>query len=85
MFFYRGDELYALRLGAYKAHFKTQDPYNNYYSLHDPPLLFNLEEDPAELFDIAEKYPEVLTEIDALRKEHAAKMIRGVDQLRKRG
>lgn len=85
VFFYRGDELYALRLGAYKAHFKTQDPYNNYYSLHDPPLLFNLEEDPAELFDIAEKYPEVLTEIDALRKEHAAKMIRGVDQLRKRG
>ena len=37
MFYYRGDELYAIRVGDYKAHFITQDAYGPDKEEHDPP------------------------------------------------
>ncbi|WP_338039432.1 hypothetical protein [Maribacter litopenaei] len=58
MFYYRGRDLFAVRVGAYKAHFITQDAYSGEGPVqHDPPLLYNVEEDPSERFDIAEKHP----------------------------
>jgi hypothetical protein len=37
---------------------------------HDPPLLFNLSEDPAEKYNVAEEHPEVITEIRQIMEEH---------------
>jgi len=85
VFYYRGDELYALRLGDFKAHFKTQDPYSNFYQTHRPPLLFNLNVDPSEQFDVANEHPEVLKAILEVRQEHGKNMVKGPDQLQKRG
>jgi arylsulfatase A-like enzyme len=49
MMYYRAREIFAARVGPFKAHFMTQSGYGGDPPLeHDPPLLYNLEEDPAE-------------------------------------
>jgi arylsulfatase A-like enzyme len=83
MYFYRGSELYALRYGQFKAHFITQFAYrkDNQRMVHDPPLLYNLEHDPSEKYNIAEGHPEILEQIIMLKKEHEEQMVMGEDQL----
>jgi len=87
MFYYRGAKLYAARKGPYKAHFITKPAYGkgaNKETHHEPPLLYNLEHDPSEKYDISKDHPEVITEI---RKEvalHLAGLTPGDDQLAKR-
>jgi arylsulfatase A-like enzyme len=85
MFYYRGAKLYAARKGAYKAHFITKPAYTKgEEKYHDPPLLYNLEHDPSEKYDISKDHPEVINEI---RKEvalHLAGLRLGEDQLAKR-
>ena len=54
-----------MRLGSYKAHFITKSAYvsNPNKTYHDPPLLYNVDEDPSERFDIAAQNPAVVAEI----------------------
>jgi arylsulfatase A len=63
MFFYHGAELFAYRKGPYKIHLSTVDSGKPGAVRHDPPLLFNLNEDPSERFDIADKQPEVVADL----------------------
>lgn len=73
MFYYRGAELYAVRKGPFKAHFITQTAYlGEAAEKHDPPILNNLEVDPAERFDVARQHPEVIEDIQSLVAEHRA-------------
>jgi arylsulfatase A-like enzyme len=81
VFFYRGEQIYAVRKGVWKAHYITQTGYRGGYEEHDPPLLFHMEHDPSEQYDKAEDHPEVLEEIDDLVDEHRANMERREDQL----
>jgi arylsulfatase A len=75
MFYYRAYELMAVRLGPWKAHFQTQTGYGQPMAeRHEPPLLFNLEVDPGERFNVAERNPEVLREIAAVTEKHRAGM-----------
>ncbi len=83
VFYYRGTELYAVRYGDYKLHYITQGAYGMFgeKQRHDPPLLYHLEEDPSEQFNIAQEHPEVLANIETLVKTHRSKMVMGKDQL----
>jgi uncharacterized sulfatase len=65
LFFYWDDELRAVRKGRYKAHFVTSGAYGEGEPRrqHDPPLLFNVVEDPGERTNIAEQHPEVLEDL----------------------
>jgi arylsulfatase A-like enzyme len=85
MFYYREGKLFAARKGPYKAHFITRLGYGkDKEKYHDPPLLYNLEHDPSEKYDISKDNPEVIVEI---RKEvalHLANLKLGEDQLAKR-
>jgi len=83
LLYYRGTELYAARLGDYKAHFITQGEYGEFGERqeHNPPLLYNLSHDPAEKFDISENYGSIINQINALVKEHNSNLIKGKDQL----
>ncbi|MBB4080739.1 arylsulfatase A-like enzyme [Lewinella aquimaris] len=82
VFYYRGDELYAIRVGDYKAHFITQGAYGGEERAeHDPPLLYNLSMDPSERHNIAEAHPEVITEIQSAVAEHQRELVKGKDQL----
>ena len=85
MFFYRGEQLYAVRKGPWKAHYITRPAYGNSKpQKHDPPILYHLGHDPAEKYNLAPKNPEVLTAIANLVKEHNAKLVRGKNQLNDR-
>jgi arylsulfatase A len=83
MFFYNGDELFATRLNNFKLHLKTTDWYKE-PKIHDPPLLFDLNIDPSEKFDIAKDNPDKVEEILNLIESHNSKLVRGKDQLEDR-
>jgi arylsulfatase A-like enzyme len=81
--FYRGTELYAARLGDFKAHYITQGAYGEFGERqeHNPPLLYNLSHDASEKFDIAKQYPDVVEQINTLVDSHKSNLVKGKDQL----
>lgn len=85
--YYHGAQVYAIRMGDYKAHFFTQNEYGfntahpittppfelkNERTPHDPPLLFNVNVDPGERYNIAEAHPEIIAEIRKILQAHRA-------------
>ncbi|MDP1799281.1 MAG: sulfatase, partial [Planctomycetaceae bacterium] len=53
-FYYRGDQLFACRLGEWKAHFQTQTGNGHPKAeVHNPPLLFHLGRAPSEKRNVA--------------------------------
>jgi arylsulfatase A-like enzyme len=86
LLYYRGTQIYAARWGDFKAHFITQGAYGMFGEkvMHDPPLLYRLNEDPAERFDVAENYPEVLAEIRKIVDAHRQDLVPVKDQLAER-
>ena len=81
-FYYRGDEVFACRLGEWKAHFKTQAGYGQAKpDPHEPPLLFHLGRDPSEKRDVAAAHPDVIVRMQAAMKSHHAAIIPGQPQL----
>lgn len=85
MFYYRGDKLYAVRVGAFKAHFITQDAYGSNVEVHEPPLLYDLNTDPSEKYNIADDHPRVIEQIRKVVAGHRAKLVKGPDMLKDRG
>ena len=72
VFYYRGPTLYALRHGPYKAHFFTKSEYVKDAELaHDPPLLYDLDQDPGERWDVAARHPDVIEELRKIAAAHA--------------
>jgi arylsulfatase A len=71
-FYYRGSRLMAVRKGPWKAHLVTQPGYGGKPETHDPPLLFHLEHDPSEQFDVAKNHPDVVADLMAEIERHRA-------------
>jgi uncharacterized sulfatase len=65
LFYYSGSELRAVRKGRYKAHFITSGAYGwgEPRREHATPLLFDLQADPGERFDLAAAHPEVVADL----------------------
>jgi len=82
MFYYRGDELYAVRYGSYKAHYVTQSAYAEDREAHETPLLYNVDVDPSEKYEISAKHPEVITAINKIVEEHNKNLVKGPDMLK---
>jgi arylsulfatase A len=88
LIYYRGAQIYAVRKGPWKMHVQSQAAYGQPKpEKHDPPLLFHLEHDTSERFDLAKEHPEViadlLKEIEAHRatvKEVPSQLIEVVAQ-----
>jgi hypothetical protein len=68
--YYRGEKLYAARLGAWKIHLITQAPYGEKATTHEKPLLYNLEVDPSENHEISAAHPEIVARILAAVEKH---------------
>lgn len=81
-FYYRGSDLYAVRLGPWKAHYITGPGYGpEKPAPHQPPLLFHLGEDPGERFNIATNHPAVLEKLDKAVQAHRAELHPAPSQL----
>ena len=65
LFYYWDSELRAIRKGRYKAHFITSGAYGEGEprTVHSPPLLFDLAEDPGERFNIAGAHPDIVADL----------------------
>ncbi|KAJ8044454.1 Arylsulfatase A [Holothuria leucospilota] len=85
-FYYRGEPnssvgVYAVRYQQYKAHFFTEGAGNSIchdpdcnpknFKVHNPPLLYNLHEDPSERFDLSKssEYQNISQLLIALKAE----------------
>jgi len=68
MYYYHNEELRAIRKGPWKAHFVTQGSYSRIPAeTHDVPLLYNLEVDPSEKYNVAASHPDI---IEDMKKEY---------------
>ncbi len=73
MYFYRGTQLRAIRKGQWKMHLYTRTEYQGKkIEKHDPPLLFNIEHDPSEKYDVAAKHPDVIEDLKKEIEKHKA-------------
>jgi arylsulfatase A len=83
--YYRDTAIFAARKGPFKAHFTTRSAYGKDQPVaHDPPLLFHLNHDPGEQFDVAKDHPEVLADIVKEVEKHKAALVPGKPQLEER-
>jgi len=85
MIYYWGEEIWAARLGSFKAHYTTKTEYvGQKAEKHDPPLLFNLNEDPSEKYDIAKDHSVVLERIAEMVEKHRSGVVKAPTQLMSR-
>ncbi|QGY47213.1 sulfatase-like hydrolase/transferase [Maribellus comscasis] len=84
IYYYRDTEVYAIRNGSFKAHFKTKDEYGSNETIsHNPPLLYDLNVDPSEKYNISDKHPHIIQEMKVLLKEHQSTVVPVENQLEK--
>jgi hypothetical protein len=88
MFYYHGTQLFAVRHGDHKIHFRTKTSYigQDEPETHEPPLLFHLGIDPGERFPIEEEpgAAEPIRRLRELAERHRASVVPGEDQLARR-
>jgi arylsulfatase A len=81
MFYYRTDQLYAVRKGPYKLHLVTAMGYSTEPPQgHSTPVLFQLENDPGERFDVAAEHPDVVADILHEVEAHRKDLVPGTPQ-----
>ena len=85
IFYWREEQLYAVRVGPWKAHFITQGCYGVGPKRvdHEVPELYHLEHDPSEKYNIAQDHPEVIKRLTAIAHEHEASIEPVENQLTK--
>ncbi|NGM61462.1 sulfatase [Sphingobacterium sp. SGG-5] len=71
VFFYFGlnHELFAVRKGKWKLHVKTYSQLGKDYFQGTLPLLFNLDEDPSEKYNVASEHTTIVEELTQLIQE----------------
>ena len=74
-FYYGARELMAIRKGPWKLHLKTYSQTGVQYFGDKQSLLFNLEIDPSEQYEISADHPEVVQELLALVEEHQQNIV----------
>ncbi len=81
MFYYRTDQLYAVRKGQFKAHLITADGYTDAQPVnHATPELYDLESDPGERFDVAADHPDVIADILKEVEKQKQELVPGTPQ-----
>jgi arylsulfatase A len=82
LFYYRGTRLFAARKDQWKLHLLTQKGYGQPKpNAHDPPLLFDLNADPGETFNVAAQHPEVVADLLKEIETHRATVVPVKQQL----
>ena len=86
MFYYHDQHLFAARKGAFKLVYYSNNPLGYPQKLEKlaTPLLYNVEHDPSERYDLAAKYPQVIQEIEAMVQQHLSNAKPAASHLEKR-
>ena len=86
VFYWREEQLYAVRVGPWKAHFITQGCYGvgEKRQQHAIPLLYNVENDPSEKYNIAQQHPQQIEKLQAIAEQHRQSIEAVENQLIKR-
>ena len=79
--YYRQEDFVAYRHGAWKLFVNDPNPWSDEIQESDLPLLFNLEIDPSEAFNVSDEHPEVVARITALAAAHEDSVERVPSQL----
>ncbi len=75
-FFYHGPQLvHAVRLGPWKLHVHTSSQTQNDYFDGELPLLFNLDADPSEKYNLAKDQPKKVRQLTRLIEKHSRQLI----------
>jgi arylsulfatase A len=70
-FYYRGTQLYAARIGPWKAHYITLPGYGpEKPQTNSPPLLFNVVEDAEERFNVASNHLDIIAALEQAVAKH---------------
>ncbi len=72
MIYYNGRDVFAWRKGRYKLHVFTSRYCHRDVVRHDPPLLYDVLQDPSEKHDIAADHPEIVADLLAEIAAHEA-------------
>ncbi|MDO1451189.1 sulfatase [Rhodocytophaga aerolata] len=74
MFYYHGTRIFAARKGDFKLYYYRNNPlgYPEKVEKLETYQLFNLQHDPSERFNIIDKHPQVVKEIDEIVRKHSA-------------
>jgi len=83
LFYYREGKIFAVRHGRFKAHLitETANVPNTGRTRHERPLLYDLDRDPGERFDVADRHPEVVARILDVMAAHQATVKQVANQL----
>ncbi|MDA1016444.1 MAG: sulfatase-like hydrolase/transferase, partial [Planctomycetota bacterium] len=83
IFYWRSEQLYAVRVGPWKAHFVTEGCYGigPAKEVHESPELYHLEQDPSEKYNVAKLHPEVVARLQAVARSHSQSMPEVENQL----
>lgn len=86
MIFYHGLEIFAVRKGDYKLYYYKNNPegYPQRLEKMQEPEMYNIQEDPSERFNIVDRFPELVTEINGVVKKHKAGLTPVENQLDKK-
>jgi arylsulfatase A-like enzyme len=68
--YYRQDTLVALRHEEWKIYVNDPEPWNDEYTISDLPLLFNLNHDPSEKYNLSDKNPKIIEKLKQLVDDH---------------
>ena len=83
VYYWRSEQLYAIREGAWKLHFITEGCYGigPKKQVHESPELYNLEQDPSEKHNVAIHHPEIVARLVASAQAHRDGVEKMEDQL----
>lgn len=86
MFYYHGTRIFAARKGDFKMYFYKNNPlgYPERMEKLESYQLFNLQHDPSEKFNLADQYPEIIKEIEAMVLSHQSTVEPVESQLEKK-
>jgi len=77
VYYYDKGQLYAVRKGQWKAHFTTHASYSpEPPKEHNPPLLYNIEVDPSEQYNVANVNQAVVDELKKVFEDHVRNVVK---------
>ncbi len=78
IFYYWLDNLHAVRSGKWKYHRQHRLWTSSFFFAKKGPMLFDIEADPYESYNLVELYPDKARELEGLMQEWEAELVKGV-------